>query len=160
MSKDFTSNKVAGSNAITRAEVIFENGIIEEVEILDSGYNYVHNTQAEVLKNGVVVSGGILSAQGQGKSSGFWSTYNSHLNGYTNVNGKLKYYNSDKYIQDSNYYQEYSYEIQSKLNIENYEESLKEITHVAGTKVFAKFNLEEFISTPISTKVVINRSEE
>ena len=53
-----------------------------------------------------------------------------------------------------------NFDQESKLNIENYEESLKEITHVAGTKVFAKFNLEEFISTPISTKVVINRSEE
>jgi len=160
ISKDYSSNIIAGSNAITEPTVFFEAGIIAEVEIVDSGYSYVDNTQAEVLKNGAIVSGGILSAKGQGKTGGFWSTYNSHLNGYKNVNGNLEYYNSNKYIQDSNYYQEYSYEIQSKLNLENYEESLKEITHVAGTKVFAKFNLEEIISTPISTKIVINRSEQ
>ena len=78
-----------------------------------------------------------------------------HLNGYVSKNGALEYYSSGKRIQDSSYYQEYSYEIQSKIDINVYEQSLKEITHVAGTKVFGRFNLEETMSTPISLRVEI-----
>lgn len=156
---DYASDKISGNNAFVKPTTNFEQGIIRSVDIIDSGFGYVNKSQANIIKNGVVVSAGIISTSGQGKSSGYWSTFSSHVNGYKNVEGELIYYNSNKYIHDSNYYQEYSYEVQSKLNIENYEESLKETTHVAGTKVFARFNLEEFVSTPISPIVEINRSE-
>lgn len=159
ISRDYGSNKIAGDNAFTKATTNFAQGIIEAVDIIDSGFGYVDNSPANIIKNGQVVSAGIITTGGTGKSGGFWSSFNSHLNGYKNVEGELEYYSAGKYVQDSNYYQEYSYEIQSKLNLENYEESLKEITHVAGTKVFARFNLEEFISTPIESIVEINRSE-
>lgn len=159
VSRDYGSNEIAGDNAFTKATTNFAQGIIDTVEIIDSGYGYVDKSPSDVIKDGVVVTSGIISTGGQGKSAGFWATYNSHLNGYKNVDGNLEYYDAGKYIQDSNYYQEYSYEVQSKLNLGNYEESLKEITHVAGTKVFARFNLEEFISTPVSSIIEINRSE-
>jgi hypothetical protein len=103
----------------------------------------VHQEIANIIdSNGVVAGVGTLSARGQGSTGGYWASLDSHLNGYTNVNGSLTYFDSGKRIQDSEYYQEYSYEIQSKLGIETYETQLKEITHVAGTKVFGKFNLE------------------
>ncbi len=155
VSYDFSSSDVAGRNAVMEAETDFAVGRISRVNIIDSGYGYVHNTVADVLKNGELVSRGTISARGQGSTGGFWSTYNSHLSGYVSKNESLEYYSPGKYIQDSDYYQEYSYEIQSRLDTPTYEQSLKETAHVAGTKVFGRFNLEEVISTPISSRIEI-----
>jgi hypothetical protein len=159
VSNDFSGNEVAGQNGIINATTDFEVGRINKVDIIDSGYGYVHNTVADVLKNGTFVSRGVISARGQGSSGGFWSTFNSHINGYVSRNNNLEYYTAEKYIQDSDYYQEYSYEVQSRLDLSTYEQPLKEITHVAGTKVFGKFNLEEVISTPISSRIEIIRPD-
>jgi hypothetical protein len=155
VSYDFSSSDVAGRNAVMETETDFAVGRINRVNIIDSGYGYVHNTVADVLKNGELVSRGTISARGQGSTGGFWSTYNSHLSGYVSKNESLEYYSPGKYIQDSDYYQEYSYEIQSRLDTPTYEQSLKETAHVAGTKVFGRFNLEEVISTPISSRIEI-----
>ena len=161
ISRDFGDSEAAGQNAIMDTKSNFAVGIIEEVEVIDSGYGYAHNTEADVLKDGVVVSRGILSARGQGSTGGFWSSYNSHLNGYVlNGSGNIEYYNSGKFIHDNNYYQEYSYEVQSKIDVNVYEKPIKETVHVAGTKVFGRFNLEEFIPSQITSRVEINRSEE
>jgi hypothetical protein len=54
-------------------------------------------------------------------------------------------------LQDSYYYQDYSYEIQSKLGINNYEKVYKDIIHVSGTKLFGKFDFEDVI--PPNTKI-------
>lgn len=157
ITSDFSSDAIIGRNATMNTNTNFTVGRIKAVDVLDSGYGYVHNTLTDVLKNGELVSRGVISARGQGSTGGFWSTFNSHINGYVSRSGSLEYYSSDKYIQDSDYYQEYSYEIQSNLDLNVYEASLKEITHVAGTKVFGRFNLEEIISTPISSRVEIIR---
>jgi hypothetical protein len=155
VSYDFSSEDVAGRNAVIDAVTDFAVGRINRVKIIDSGYGYVHNTIADVLKNGELVSRGTISVIGQGSTGGFWSTYNSHLSGYVSTNQSLEYYSPGNYVQDSSYYQEYSYEIQSRLDTITYEQALKEITHVAGTKVFGRFNLEEVISTPISSRIEI-----
>jgi hypothetical protein len=160
VSYDFSSEDVAGRNAVMDTDTDFAVGRINRVNIIDSGYGYVHNTVADVLKNGELVSRGVISARGQGSTGGFWSTYNSHLSGYVSRNAGLEYYSPGKYIQDSNYYQEYSYEVQSRLDTPTYEQSLKEIVHVAGTKVFGRFNLEEVISTPTSSRIEIIRPDE
>lgn len=157
ITNDFSSDAISGRNAVMETNTDFLIGRISAVDIIDSGYGYIHNTVANVLKNGELVSRGLISARGQGSTGGFWASVDSHLNGYVSRNGTLEYYSSGKYIQDSNYYQEYSYEIQSKLDLNVYEQSLKEITHVAGTKVFGRFNLEEIVSTPISLRPEIIR---
>jgi hypothetical protein len=45
---------------------------------------------------------------------------------------------SDQKLHDNFYYQRYSYEIQSTLPLEKYAETLKQLVHVAGTKMFGK----------------------
>lgn len=150
------SSKVLGFNASIDTITEFASGRIVSVDVTDSGYGYAHNLIADVLDaNENVIARGTVSARKQGTTGGYWSSLDSHLNGYVNKNGNLTYFNSGKCIQDSLYYQEYSYEVQTKLGIEQYEDSLKEIAHVAGTKVFGKFNLEETMSTPISSRVQI-----
>lgn len=155
VSTNFDS-EIIGFNAIIDAVTEFGVGKITEVSVVDSGYGYIHNTTADILDpDDTVIARGTISARGQGSSEGYWSSLDSHLNGYVLNSGNLTYFNSGKRIQDSTYYQEFSYEILSKINLAEYEEPLKEITHVAGTKVFGRFNLEDVVSTPISSRITI-----
>ena len=41
-------------------------------------------------------------------------------------------------IQDSDYYQEYSYVVRTGIALAKYQEQLKEILHVSGTKLFGE----------------------
>lgn len=148
ISTNFESQNFAGYNANIDAVTSFGVGRITNIDVIDSGYGYVHQEAASIIDaSGTVATIGTISARGQGSTGGYWASLDSHLNGYTTNNGTLTYFDSGKKIQDSEYYQEYSYEVQSKLGIESYETDLKEITHVAGTKVFGKFNLESEISS-------------
>lgn len=159
VSIDYDS-EIAGFNAIINSSTEFAVGRITGIRIIDSGYGYIDGAVADVIDSqGVIAARGTISVKDQGSTGGFWSSFNSHLNGYTKTlaaNGVDEYYESGKYIQDSRYYQEYSYEVQSKIDITDYEETLKEITHVAGTKVFGKFLFEEVIPITISADIEIS----
>lgn len=66
---------------------------------------------------------------------------------------------SFKKIQDSYYYQEYSYVIKSGISLNLYKDILINLTHPAGTKVFAEFsmNIEFDLTVPtvdIDEKIV------
>ena len=158
ISTDFGS-QIAGFNAIIGTETQFAVGKITEVEIIDSGYGYINGADANIIDtNGNIAAQGIVSAKDQGSTGGFWSSLNSHLNGYTKTvaaDGVDEYFVSGKFIHDSDYYQEYSYEIQSKIDIDRYEKPLKEITHVAGTKVFGRFDFEEELKIVLSSDISI-----
>lgn len=159
ISTDFNS-KPAGFNAIINSSTEFGIGKIQNISVTDSGYGFVNGETIDILnKNGQLVSRGVAVTSGVGSTGGFWSTLNSHLNGYTSTlsqNGIDIYFDAGKKIHDSNFYQEYSYEILSTTNIKEYERPLKEITHVAGTKVFGKFNFEGKISSPVSISTIID----
>ena len=156
VSPDFNS-PIAGFNATINAVTSFGVGKITNVSVINSGYGYIHTAIADIIdSDGVVAARGTISALGPGSTDGYWASLDSHINGYVLDGASLKYYDSGKRIQDSNYYQEFSYEILSTVNLSEYEEPLKEIAHVAGTKVFGKFNLEEFVSTPLSSKISID----
>jgi hypothetical protein len=156
VSTDFNS-RVAGFNANINAVTSFGVGKITSVSVVDSGYGYIHNAIADIIDSeGRLASKGTISALGPGSTSGYWSSLDSHLNGYVLTGENLKYFDSGKRIQDSDYYQEFSYEILSTVNLSEYETPLKDITHVAGTKVFGRFNLEDVVSTPVSSRIVID----
>ena len=161
ISIDFTS-EIAGFNSIINADTEFAVGKITDVRIIDSGYGYIDKAIANVIDaNGNIAAKGVISAKNQGSTGGFWSSLNSNINGYTKTlatDGVDEYFVSGKFIHDSNYYQEYSYEIQSKIGIERYEQPLKEITHVAGTKVFGKFDFEEELKIVLSSDISIEYS--
>lgn len=156
VSTKFDSINFAGYNATIDSTTNFGVGRITSVDIIDSGYGYRHNEVVDVIDSaGRVATKGTISVRSQGSTGGYWASLDSHLNGYSSKNGALEYFDSGKRVQDSEYYQEYSYEIQSKLGVEQYEENLKEITHVAGTKLFGRFNLED----DIGSQVNIDKSE-
>ena len=158
VSTDFNS-EIAGFNSTINADTEFAVGKITNVKIIDSGYGYINGIEANIIDPaGNIAAKGIISAKNQGSTGGFWSSLNSHLNGYIKTaaaDGIDEYFISGKFIHDSDYYQEYSYEIQSKIGIETYEKPLKEITHVAGTKVFGKFNFEEELKIVLSSDIAI-----
>lgn len=152
---------VLGKNATINSATDFGIGKIREIRIIDSGYAYTDREPININilnKDTLIKVGeGIISLGGQGTTGGFWSTLDSHLNGYVKTvakDGFDEYFEGGKRIHDNNFYQEYSYEIQSAIDISEYETSLKEITHVAGTKVFGRFNLENVIESNVDIKRV------
>lgn len=150
LSTKFDSINFAGYNADIESITNFGVGRITNIDIIDSGYGYRDKEVVDVIDSaGRTATRGTISARAQGSTGGYWASLDSHLNGYTSKNGALEYFDSGKRVQDSEYYQEYSYEIQSKLDTRQYEENLKEITHVAGTKLFGRFNLEDNVESKV-----------
>jgi hypothetical protein len=58
-------------------------------------------------------------------------------------------------LHDSDYYQEYSYEIQSRANAREYEESLKALMHIAGLKIFVKTIFQDEAKVTVETELLI-----
>jgi hypothetical protein len=132
ITNDFTS-PLLGKNAIIDVVTEFAVGKVLEVGVINSGFGYVNGSRIRFKDaNNVIAAVGTVSARSQGVSEGFWSTFDSHLNIY-----------DGKRLQDSFFYQDYSYQITTELDINNYEETLKDIAHVAGTKVFGRFALSQ-----------------
>lgn len=132
---------------------IGETIIVEtaNLERLDFRLPIKHNNLEYVISDIEVVkfpvARGRLSVRGQGITQGSWTTLESHLN-----------FEDGKVIQDSFYYQDFSYEIQSRIGIEDYETALKKVAHPAGMKVFGKFNFEENLPLGLNINLSINQN--
>ena len=100
------------------------SGAIEEIQVVDSGFGYQDGEEVQLVSsNNTFSATGIVSLERQGTGLGY----------FKNTNGFL---NSDKYIHDGDFYQNYSYQVQSSLPLEVYADVLKQLMHVAGTKLF------------------------
>lgn len=121
-----SSSRVAGDNANVTSNVITSAGAINAIEIVDSGFGYEHDENITITSSdNLRVATGKANIIKHGFSEGYYNSTRGFLDDY-------------KYIQDGNYYQEYSYEIQSSMPFETYSALLKEVLHVAGTKVFGR----------------------
>lgn len=166
-----------GFNAEIDGFVTTAIGKIEEVEVFDSGFGFVDQARVSMINESKIVdarmklesalnnpaatpqqiqqlrdvlafhqneivargTGGALS---QGRSAGVWESKTSHLN-------------SKHVLQDSYFYQDFSYQVTTKLNPTSYAPTMKELAHVAGTKAFYKFGLEEEINIPINVEAEV-----
>ena len=127
-SDDSFDRQIMGDNANIDADVIAANGIVTDVEVLDSGYGYVHDGDVVMtLPTAPFSVAGSANVTYHGLGSGYWKTRHSHLS-------------SEKKIQDSDYYQEFSYDVVSGLSLNRYTDVLKSVLHVAGTKMFGTVN--------------------
>lgn len=147
--RDYTSAPL-GNNAKVVTKTDTAVGKVLNIKVTNSGYGYIDGATVNLVNSeGKIVTQGIVSARGQGIKEGTWTTLDSHLN-----------FASGKVLQDSHYYQEYSYEIGSGLDINTYEKFLKDIVHVAGTKLFGKFiykditNVSNNITAFIETNII------
>lgn len=139
--RDYSARRY-GDNAELISETLFSQGRISEAEIRDSGFGYIDNDIVYLVnEDGERQAKATLRANSQGITAGFWSSQTSHVNGYyTNPDSHtFDYYDSNMKVQDSDYYQEYSYEIQSTISVDKYENALKDTMHLAGTKMFGNF---------------------
>lgn len=121
------NSRAMGNNADVTGESELLIGQIKRIKILQSGFKY-RNKEEVMLVNqqtGKQVAYAELQVGGMGETDGQWVTTSSHLN------------DSGKFIHDNLYYQEYSYDVSSILDPNQYEKVVKDIVHVAGTKMFS-----------------------
>ena len=116
-----------GGNAYVIGKAGTLSGIIDSVEVVDSGYAYGHLERLSLVSDSnptAAYSAGIISRGGRGE--GYWRNNESFLS-------------SNKYIIDSNYYQEYSYELRSKVVLNKYRDIMLKVAHPAGFAMFGSF---------------------
>jgi hypothetical protein len=135
-----------GLNADIVSEVSFATGKITGLRVIDSGYGYKHRAVI-IFKDASNIDAvkARVNARGQGTTEGTWRSTTSHLN-----------FASGQRLQDSFYYQAFSYEVNSKIDINTYEKFLKEATHLAGTKFFGNFLYDEELDVSSTISTVIN----
>lgn len=117
-----------GNNALITANVVVANGTVTSVDIYDSGIGYVEDEVVSAVNvsdetSALTVK---LHAQTQGVGQGFYKSTGSFIS-------------HDKYLHDGDYYQNFSYDIRSKVPFETYKDVLKQVIHVAGTKLFGTY---------------------
>jgi len=142
VSNDYSSLPF-GFNSNIDAVTDFAIGKVKTVNVINSGLGYIDRSRIRLRdSNGDIAAIGIVAAQGQGITEGYWKSFDSHMNIYDN-----------KKIQDSFFYQDYSYEVTSEIDINTYESTLKDVAHLAGTKVFGKFAINRDVD--ISSNIQI-----
>jgi hypothetical protein len=116
--------RFVGINANVLSDVHASEGAVVELDVLNSGFGFANSetvtfTSASGEKTGTAVA--ILEKQGEG-------------NGYYRDEGG--FLSDTKKLFDGLYYQEFSYDVQSSLTLARYEDMLRRVLHVAGTKYF------------------------
>jgi len=115
-----------GDNSILLGNVVASNGSIKSIKVVDSGFGYVQDETVNLVsEDGTRAATGKLNIINEGVGTGYYSTTSGFLD-------------NNKYIHDGEYYQEYSYEVQGTTPLDNYSSILKQVVHVAGTRLFGK----------------------
>lgn len=128
----------AGLNASINARASTANGVISQIQIIDSGYGFSNDdeivfTTAADERTGVVsnIKGGV------GTGTGFYRTAKGFLSDVSKVH-------------DGDYYQEYSYDIISRIPLEKYATMFKKVMHTAGTRFFGSVLIDSLANTNIT----------
>ena len=149
ISRDYTSNKF-GFNSSINTLTDFAVGRILNVRVLNSGYGYPDRKEVLLTNdNNQIITVGTSNSRGQGIVEGRWSSTDSHLN-----------FQDGKVLQDSDFYQEYSYLISSKIDINSYKNTLTDIAHLAGTKMFGEFSLKDNVDVSSNIRSTIIRDSD
>ena len=132
-----------GLDAEIDAEAISATGAITALDITDSGVGFY---DGEIVNfgnaNNDATGIGHAVVNKVGKAAGF----------YKQKGGLLS---DTKKLFDGLYYQDYSYEIRSSVTLDKYEDMLKKIMHIPGTKYFGAFVYDTVNETPITAKSTI-----
>jgi len=122
------ATETLGLNAVLDADVRTVSGSVTKLSVYNSGFGYKEGETVRFVKqsegydsNTAGFAFSTLQRQGYGESY------------YKESGGLLS---DQKKLFDGIYYQEYSYEVRSSITLNKYEEMLKKLLHVAGTKYF------------------------
>lgn len=121
------NNQLDGTDANISGFASIGSGAISTITVKNSGIGYVDGEHLGLMSanNVGVFANGIAQIVGVGSGFGRWKNTQSFLD-------------FDKYLQDSFYYQNFSYEIQSGLSPDQYQNIIKNGWHVAGTQMFGR----------------------
>ena len=139
-----SSDNFMGENAIINNFVIESEGVVAEVAVVNSGLGYRQDEPVTLVKNNVEIPGTAVVSQ-QGVSEGYWKTTTSHLS-------------SEKKLQDNNYWQEYSYDIKSPVNLNEYRDTILKTLHMSGTKLFGTVVKENTEQVTVDVQSTITQS--
>jgi len=117
-------SQMMGNNAIITTSAGVVNGSIGSISVIDSGYAYEDGEDITITKEGsAFVATGYANLINQGVGEGYFKSTRGFLN-------------SDKYIHDGSFYQAYSYQVRASVALGVYADTLKKLSHVAGTELF------------------------
>jgi len=166
VARDYNSEKL-GESADIEATVDYESGKIKEVEIYRSGLGYPEGDVVYLVdEDGTKHARGIANSYTQGITEGYWATFNSHLNGFSDSNddgyidATTEYKDYGMKIQDSDYYQEYSYVIKTLVGEERFREPVERHLHLAGTKMFGDFLYQRDVPIGIGARNILGIKED
>ena len=122
------------------------NGAVTGLKVVDSGFGFSNGEQVKFKLEGLS-EGTAFSVL---KNNGFSEGRYKKIGGFTS---------DAKKIYDGYYYQYYSYEVRSSVMLEKYEDMLKNLLHVTGTKYFGAFVKQTqatFINSPETTIITVS----
>ena len=139
-----TDADVAGDNADINPSLLTESGVIQDLDVVNSGYGYENGQQITITANNETITG-TANVVNQGIEEGYWKTTTSHLN-------------SEKKLHDNNYYQEFSYDIRSDISLDYYQNIIQNLLHMTGTKMFGSVVKKSEPSLSLSIETTITQA--
>lgn len=131
---------INGLNSLIETSTKTGTGSVTGLAVQGSGFGFVDNEQVNFKSTNNISEGTAFAKLGKyGKAPGF----------FKNKEGFLS---SNKRLFDGTYYQDYSYEIRSSITLDKYEEMLKKLMHIPGTKYFGALVYKSINEQTVSAK--------
>ena len=138
-----TGNSSSAYARVEKVDRIVESGVTITELYLDSIVGTFSNTET--------ITSDVTSITGQITVTG-GAALQEKAGRYLGTHGQLS---SDQRLQDSLYYQDYSYVLRSSQFVERYRETVLELLHPAGTKLFGETTIISPFSVRSSTDDVL-----
>lgn len=127
----------AGFNAKVSTKASTANGVISNIQIIDSGYGFSNDDEIVFTANDEIRTGRITNIKGGvGTGTGYYSSAKGFLSDISKVH-------------DGDYYQEYSYDILSRIPLGKYGDMFKKVMHTAGTRFFGSILVDTIANTTV-----------
>lgn len=127
-----------GFNAQIDTQVKASPGAITNVQIIASGFGYQQSDSLRFVPTGASFDDpdagfGFGTLINQGQSEGYYKRKGGWLSDQSR-------------LYDGLYYQDFSYEIRASIALDKYEEMLRQILHVSGTKYFGALVYRAYVA--------------
>ena len=104
-------------------------GTIQALTVISGGYGYTDDPTLDLTTLGDGTANALLSyVVGAYSYPGRYITDDGHISGFN-------------FLEDRDYYQEFSYVVKVNETVNKYRDSLKKLTHPAGTKLFGEYDM-------------------
>jgi hypothetical protein len=130
-----TDSQPAGLNANIRTKASTADGVISQVQVVDSGFGFSNDSDL-VFRSQTDDRTGVVSSVkgGVGTGTGYYRTAKGFASDISS-------------IHDGDYYQEYSYDIISRIPLDKYSSMFKKVMHTAGTRYFGTVLIESLATS-------------